>query len=482
MDIFNLGTFFFLSLGITFILCCLLVYHFKRRLDLFEQKNDTIFEIVNNVLSEISNIKQKQNVLFMLVKNTNIPSSLATDQNNNEVISKEVLIRKKNVFDEKVEEEEDDYDDEEEEDGDDDEEDGDDDDDEEEGDKKDEDGKKGGDFKESKITTDRDDDENTLQKKVIKMNPDYIYGLQNEVEKIKVIDDEDSDIIDLTDDNINKEMVINHEDMYVNHEVRDEEEDDFQRNQLFSFVDFFSNNVMNNQSNDSLLNIDLNMLNLRSLIKDKSKLEMLELLPQLRSHLMEFNDQYEDNEEDDSPPLKIQILENDQDDDIVNIYDDLPDLIPVYQESQQLDIEYDDIIEYEPDTIIEMKTTPEPDPEQETETSLEQEPIIEMEPTPEPEPQPEPEPVIEMETTPEPEPEQETVIETVESIIDGIIDDSISVISEKSINIAFNKEKRDEKENYKKMNIQALRTMVVSKGIVEDASKLKKNEILNMLL
>ncbi len=98
MDIFNLGTFFFLSLGITFILCCLLVYHFKRRLDLFEQKNDTIFEIVNNVLSEISNIKQKQNVLFMLVKNTNIPSSLATDQNNNEVISKEVLIRKKNVL------------------------------------------------------------------------------------------------------------------------------------------------------------------------------------------------------------------------------------------------------------------------------------------------------------------------------------------------------------------------------------------------
>ena len=69
MNIFNIGTFFFLSLGITFVLCCLLVYHFKRQIDLFDQKNDTIFEIVNNILPEISNIKQNQNVLFMLMKN-----------------------------------------------------------------------------------------------------------------------------------------------------------------------------------------------------------------------------------------------------------------------------------------------------------------------------------------------------------------------------------------------------------------------------
>ena len=69
MGAFNLiETFFFLTLGITFGLIILLVYHFKRRLDLFEQKNDTIFEIVNNVLLEISSIKQKQNVLFMLAK------------------------------------------------------------------------------------------------------------------------------------------------------------------------------------------------------------------------------------------------------------------------------------------------------------------------------------------------------------------------------------------------------------------------------
>ena len=36
-------------------------------------------------------------------------------------------------------------------------------------------------------------------------------------------------------------------------------------------------------------------------------------------------------------------------------------------------------------------------------------------------------------------------------------------------------------ETYKKMNLVALKQLVVSKGLVKDASKLKKHEILKLL-
>jgi hypothetical protein len=50
-------TFFFISLGITFILILLLVYHFKQRLSNLEQKSDTMLDIVNNVVKEMGVIK-----------------------------------------------------------------------------------------------------------------------------------------------------------------------------------------------------------------------------------------------------------------------------------------------------------------------------------------------------------------------------------------------------------------------------------------
>lgn len=50
-------TFFFISLGITFILILLLVYHFKQRLSSLEQKSDTMFDIINNVVKEMMVIK-----------------------------------------------------------------------------------------------------------------------------------------------------------------------------------------------------------------------------------------------------------------------------------------------------------------------------------------------------------------------------------------------------------------------------------------
>ena len=58
MPIFNfIETFFFISLGISFILIVLLVYHFKQRITALEQKNDTMFEIINNIVKEITMIK-----------------------------------------------------------------------------------------------------------------------------------------------------------------------------------------------------------------------------------------------------------------------------------------------------------------------------------------------------------------------------------------------------------------------------------------
>jgi hypothetical protein len=58
MGIYNfIETFFFLSLGITFVLILLLVYHFKQRLTSLEQKSDTMFEIINNIVKEITFMK-----------------------------------------------------------------------------------------------------------------------------------------------------------------------------------------------------------------------------------------------------------------------------------------------------------------------------------------------------------------------------------------------------------------------------------------
>ena len=59
MGVFNIiETFFFLSLAITFVLILLLVNHFKQRLTMIEQKCDTMFEIINNIVQEMSSMKK----------------------------------------------------------------------------------------------------------------------------------------------------------------------------------------------------------------------------------------------------------------------------------------------------------------------------------------------------------------------------------------------------------------------------------------
>lgn len=61
MGVFNfIETIFFVSLGITFVLILLLVYHFKQRISAIEQKADTMLEIINNVVKEIYTLKNAQ--------------------------------------------------------------------------------------------------------------------------------------------------------------------------------------------------------------------------------------------------------------------------------------------------------------------------------------------------------------------------------------------------------------------------------------
>ena len=74
MGLFNfIETFFFISLGITFILILLLVYHFKQRLSNLEQKNDSMIYIVNNLVKELTTVKQISNMM-MCSRQPNIPN------------------------------------------------------------------------------------------------------------------------------------------------------------------------------------------------------------------------------------------------------------------------------------------------------------------------------------------------------------------------------------------------------------------------
>jgi len=59
MGFFNvIETFFFVSLAISFILILLLVYHFKQRMTVMEQKSDTMVGIINDIAKELTYVKQ----------------------------------------------------------------------------------------------------------------------------------------------------------------------------------------------------------------------------------------------------------------------------------------------------------------------------------------------------------------------------------------------------------------------------------------
>lgn len=132
-----MDTFFFLSLGIAFVLILLLVYHFKQRLTTTENKCDTMFEIINGLASEVNNMKGAliarmpphapvqmplpPGRMFSNMSNENIKQENVQDlQNDDEVNEEDSDDEEEGDSDD--EEEEEDSDDEEEEDSDDEEE------------------------------------------------------------------------------------------------------------------------------------------------------------------------------------------------------------------------------------------------------------------------------------------------------------------------------------------------------------------------
>ena len=47
----------YICLAITFVLILLIVYHFKQRVSALEAKQDTMFELVNNMVQEMQNMR-----------------------------------------------------------------------------------------------------------------------------------------------------------------------------------------------------------------------------------------------------------------------------------------------------------------------------------------------------------------------------------------------------------------------------------------
>jgi cobalamin biosynthesis protein CobT len=94
MGLFNfIETFFFISLGITFVLILLLVYHFKQRISSLEHKCDTMFEIINNVVQEVTIVRGATNRIMQglsglpitpIMMQHNSTQMMSSVENNNE--------------------------------------------------------------------------------------------------------------------------------------------------------------------------------------------------------------------------------------------------------------------------------------------------------------------------------------------------------------------------------------------------------------
>ena len=59
-----LESMFFITLGISCVLLLMLFYHFKQRISKLEQSSETMFEILNNMVQELSSIKRGDNMCF----------------------------------------------------------------------------------------------------------------------------------------------------------------------------------------------------------------------------------------------------------------------------------------------------------------------------------------------------------------------------------------------------------------------------------
>ena len=82
MEFFSfLETLFFISLAVTFVLIIMLVYHFKGRLVLLEQKTNTMFEILSSMIKEMKDIRESSSILTDKVQSI---ERLQNESDNNE--------------------------------------------------------------------------------------------------------------------------------------------------------------------------------------------------------------------------------------------------------------------------------------------------------------------------------------------------------------------------------------------------------------
>jgi hypothetical protein len=156
-----LETFFFLSLGIAFVLILLIVYHFKQQITSIEEKSDTLFDIIQNLAKELTVLKSQQH----LNNNSSMPmfySSNNENLGNIPIFQPPMRVFNPNINIEELEENNDDDGDNGDEDADDDDDDDDDDEDADDDDDDDDD--------------DEHDDDNTFVYKKIKVDDNIIQG------------------------------------------------------------------------------------------------------------------------------------------------------------------------------------------------------------------------------------------------------------------------------------------------------------------
>lgn len=67
---------FYLGLVITFLLILLVVYHFKNRVTTMEQRCDTMFEIMNNIVQELNILRRQQKMTMGGVDQANITTTV----------------------------------------------------------------------------------------------------------------------------------------------------------------------------------------------------------------------------------------------------------------------------------------------------------------------------------------------------------------------------------------------------------------------
>jgi hypothetical protein len=120
MGLFSfIETFFFISLAITFILILLLVYHFKQRILSLEEKLETMFDIVNSLVKEVTSMRY-QPPTFMpsmssIYVQPNITQKIIVSDDEDEEEDDDENTSDESLADSDAEEEEDDDEEEEEE-------------------------------------------------------------------------------------------------------------------------------------------------------------------------------------------------------------------------------------------------------------------------------------------------------------------------------------------------------------------------------